>query len=118
MNLIHKITRRTRAEWQHYSDRRLAPLYSPDPDNLDLDSHLSAAVDWLKRAQDVGSDRGVSYGVRFGSDFKASYPETTGYICPTFVDLSAKTGNVELLERAIQMGSWEADIQLSDGAVM
>jgi hypothetical protein len=55
-------------------------LYSPNPSNHDLEAHLTAALDWLKRAQDAGKDRGVSYGVTFGQDFDASYPETTGYI--------------------------------------
>ncbi len=119
MNLIRKITRRAQSEWDQYSEtRRLAPLYSPDPANLDLEAHLSAALAWLKRAQDAGSDRGVSYGVKFGSDFEVSYPETTGYICQTFVEMSRRTGDGELLDRAVEMGHWEADIQLPMGAVM
>jgi uncharacterized protein YyaL (SSP411 family) len=79
---------------------------------------LSAALDWLKRAQDAGIDRGVSYGVKFGSDFEVSYPETTGYICQTFVEMWRRTGDAEFLKRAVEMGHWEVDIQLSDGAVM
>jgi len=119
VNLIRKIVRRTQSGWDHYLEtRRLAPLYSPDPVNLDLEAHLSAALDWLKRAQDAGNDRGVSYGVRFGSDFEVSYPETTGYICQTFVKMSQRTGDDELLKRAVEMGHWEADVQLPDGAVM
>jgi hypothetical protein len=119
MNLIGKIVRRAQAEWdQHLETRRLAPLYWPDPTNLDLDAHLSAALDWLKRAQDAGNDHGVSYGVRFGSDFDVSYPETTGYICQTFVGMWRRTGDSELLKRAMQMGYWEADVQLTHGAVM
>ena len=98
--------------------RRLAPLYAPDPRDLDLEAHLSAAMDWLKRAQDAGDDRGVSYGVRFGSDFDVSYPETTGYICQTFVELWRRTGDEEYLTRAIEMGRWEADVQMEEGAVM
>lgn len=119
IGLAKKVARRVRAEWnQRVESRRLAPLYSPDTTNLDIDAHLTAAVDWLKRAQDVGEDRGVSYGVRFGSDFDGSYPETTGYICRTFVQLSHQSGQSELLDRAIEMGQWEADIQMPEGAVM
>lgn len=119
MNLIRKVIRRAQSEWDQYLEtRRLAPLYSPDPANLDLEAHLSAALDWLKRAQDAGNDRGVSYGVKFGSDFDASYPETTGYICQTFIEISRRTGDGEFLKRAVEMGHWEADIQLPDGAVM
>jgi hypothetical protein len=96
----------------------LASLYSPDPENLDSEAHLSAALNWLIRAQDAGDDRGVSFGVKFGSDFEVSYPETTGYICQTFVELSAQSGDGDLLKRALEMGIWEAEIQLPEGAVM
>jgi hypothetical protein len=56
--------------------------------------------------------------VKLGSDFQPSYPETTGYICQTFVDLWRRTGDQELLNRAMSMGEWEADIQMPEGAVM
>ena len=95
MNLIRKVVRRAQSEWDQYLEtRRLTPLYSPDPANLDLEAHLSAALDWLKRAQDAGNDRGVSYGVKFGSDFDVGYPETTGYICQTFVGCRAEQAMV------------------------
>jgi len=97
---------------------QLAGLYSPDPDDLDPRRHLESAVEWLKRAQDAGHDRGVSYGVRFGGDFQESYPETTGYICRTFVELSQQSGSEDLLRRAIEMGQWESSIQMPCGAVM
>jgi len=119
VSLIRRIARRAEIEWTRYSEgRRLAPLYSPDPKDLDLEAHLSAALAWLKRAQDAGDDRGVSYGVSFGSDFDVSYPETTGYVCQTFVDVWRKTGDEEYLTRAFEMGRWEAEIQMAEGAVM
>lgn len=97
---------------------QLAPLYAPDPHDLDRASHLHEAMEWLKRAQDAGADRGVSYGVAFGQDFDLSYPETTGYICQTFVEREEATGDGALLERAVAMGDWEIAIQLPEGAVM
>jgi len=102
----------------HRQRRQLAPLYSPGPYDLDLQCHLSEALGWLKRAQDSGADRGVSYGVLFGQDFDVSYPETTGYICQTFVQLERGTGDADLLERAVAMADWEIAIQLPEGAVM
>jgi uncharacterized protein YyaL (SSP411 family) len=75
-------------------------------------------MEWLKRAQDAGADRGVSYGAYFGQEFDLSYPETTGYICQTFVEQAQLTGDPDLLERAIEMGDWEISIQLREGAVM
>jgi len=99
-------------------DRMLSVLYAPDPNDLDRERHLAAAMDWLKRAQDSGTDRGVAYGARFGDDFDVSYPETTGYICRTFVEQSGLSGDSELLQRAIEMGDWEIAIQMPEGAVM
>lgn len=119
MDLIRRVALRSRSEWSRYREtRRLAPLYCPDPANLDVEAHISGALDWLVRAQDAGNDRGVSYGVAFGEDFDVSYPETTGYICQTFVDLSGRYRERDLLNRALQMGLWEAAVQLPDGAVM
>jgi hypothetical protein len=96
----------------------LSPLYNPDPTDLDRSRHLDEAMAWLERAQDAGNDRGVAYGVRFGQNFDVSYPETTGYVCQTFVDREQVTGQADLLQRAIAMADWEIDIQLPEGAVM
>jgi len=98
--------------------RQLAPLYCPDASDLDRPRHRREALEWLKRAQDAGTDRGVSYGTVFGQDFDVSYPETTGYICQTFVDQAEATGDADLLDRAIDMADWEIAIQLPQGAVM
>jgi len=114
-----KVGRKLNQILEHRRERvELSPLYAPDPSDLDRQRHLDEAMAWLKRAQDAGSDRGVAYGVRFGQDFDVSYPETTGYVCQTFVDQEALTGDADLLERAIAMADWEIDIQLADGAVM
>jgi hypothetical protein len=105
--------------WRERRERiRLAPLYAPDAGDLDATRHIREIIDWLKRAQDAGADRGVSYGVLFGEDFDVSYPETTGYICSSFVEQERLTGESELLTRAIEMGDWEIAVQLPEGAVM
>lgn len=117
--LAGKAARRLVQFWEDRRQRlRLAPLYSPDPRDLDGPRHLHEAMEWLKRAQDAGADRGVSYGVAFGQEFDLSYPETTGYICQTFVEREMATGDASLLERAVAMGDWEIAIQLPEGAVM
>jgi hypothetical protein len=105
--------------WRERRERiRLAPLYAPDARDLGATRHIREIIDWLKRAQDAGADRGVSYGVFFGQDFDVSYPETTGYICSSFVEQERLTGESELLTRAIEMGDWEIAVQLPEGAVM
>ena len=119
VNPIGKVKRRLVEPWEIWRQRiRLAPLYSPDANDLDLRRHLHEAMEWLKRAQDAGDDRGVSYGVLFGENFDVSYPETTGYICRTFVEQEQSTGDADLLRRAVEMADWEIAIQLPDGAVM
>ena len=102
----------------HRPERGRPGPYSPDHDDLDVARHLREAMEWLKRAQDAGPDAGVSYGVVFGRNFDLSYPETTGYICRTFVEQADETGDLSLLARAVAMGDWEIDVQLPDGAVM
>jgi len=92
--------------------------YTKVHSNFDLDSHIREAGHWLGRAQDAGNDRGVSYGARFGGAFLESYPETTGYIIPTFIRLADFYDDPSYLQRAIQAGEWEISVQMPTGAVM
>src|SRR5688572_293180 len=102
-----------------YADRlRRGGLYQQPQADTDLERHLREAVQWLLRAQDAGSNRGVSYGADLGGEFLESYPETTGYIIPTFLKLAEYQRDESLLERAVEMGRWESEIQLGCGAVM
>lgn len=102
-----------------YPDRRAkSRLYTRAHTNVDARLHLAEAAAWLKRAQDAGTDRGVSYGADLGGAFLPSYPETTGYIIPSFLELARYYDDEEYLRRAIEMGIWETSLQLSCGAVM
>jgi hypothetical protein len=82
--------------------------------------HLSAALDWLCRAQDArdgAHDAGsVSAGWSFEDGWLPGYPETTGYIIETFIAASRTLGRPALLERAARMLGWELRIQHADGA--
>ena len=102
-----------------YADRlQRSGLYRASATDSDLETHLREAVEWLKRAQDAGTNKGVSYGAEFGGPFLESYPETTGYIIPTFLKLAGFYRDETLAQRAIQMGQWESQIQMESGAVM
>lgn len=86
--------------------------------------HLEAAVEWLVRAHDAHPDHGVSraYSIAWnsyfgGSGWQASYPETTGYIIPTFFDAAKALNRPDLRKRAIEMANWETAVQLESGAV-
>src|SRR5271157_4372677 len=51
------------------------------------DEHFVAAAAWLERAQDAMKDGGVCGRYKLASGWTSSYPETTGYIIPTFLQL-------------------------------
>src|SRR5262249_21728000 len=90
---------------------RLSGLYTDVHNNTDVDLHIREGLGWLVRAQDAGNDRGVSYGAKFDQEFEASYPETTGYIIPTFLALAKFYSDDKYRSRAIEMGDWEISIQ-------
>jgi hypothetical protein len=85
---------------------------------VDARRGLQAAAEWLMRAQDASGDGGVSasYDAAKGQ-WAAAYPETTGYIIPTFFRYADVSGNAEYRERAVRMTAWESSIQLPDGGV-
>ena len=80
--------------------------------------HLDGAIAWICHAQDVCGGRGVSAGYSFVHGWFPPYPETTGYIIPTFYDYGHLTGNKTYFDRARRMADWETEIQLPSGAVM
>ncbi len=83
-----------------------------------LEISLREMMLWLSRAQDATNDDGVSqaYFCR-GRRWGASYPETTGYIIPTFFDYAILAGSRAFYDRAVRMADWESTIQLIDGGV-
>lgn len=94
----------------------------PPPQELGV--HLREAIAWLCRAQDAAEGGGVarSYALQFKRmhakrGWQAAYPETTGYIIPTFFDYAALTHDEALYARALRMAHWEIDVQMPCGAV-
>lgn len=86
--------------------------------------HLRAALEWLCRAQDATGSAGFARGYslvrhqQFGTrGWQAAYPETTGYIIPTFFVAARHLGWSELAVRAIRAAHWEIEVQLPSGAV-
>ena len=78
--------------------------------------HLLATAEWLERAQDATGDGGVSgrYHLRHG--WSSSYPETTGYIVPTFLALARELGESRFQERASRCIEFLLSLQHPDGA--
>lgn len=78
--------------------------------------HIKAAVEWICRAQDTGSDQGVSAMFSLLEGWIGSYPETTGYIIPTLFDAAEWLPDPDLRDRAIRMADWLLTAQSPDGA--
>jgi folate-dependent phosphoribosylglycinamide formyltransferase PurN len=79
------------------------------------EDHLRAAAHWLAAAQDSQSDGGIAGRYQLDRGWTSSYPETTGYIVPTFLALSGvlpESGFRERAERAVQ---FLLSVQLPDG---
>ena len=83
-------------------------------------AHLTAAIDWLCRAQDRRNSHadagGVSAGWSFEDGWLPSYPETSGYIVETFVAASRVLKCPDLVERAGRILDWELSLQNADGS--
>lgn len=79
--------------------------------------HLDAAMSWLCRAQDAGPDRGVARMFHVRDGWGASYPETTGYVIPTFLTYAKHFDRDEHAGRALEMAEWECAVQMPSGAV-
>jgi len=90
-------------------------LVGPLPASTSLDDSLAAGAEWLLKAHDATADGGVAIRYSLLRGWQASYPETTGYIIPTFIELNKVLGDARFLERARQMASWEVEIQLGNG---
>lgn len=74
----------TRSLFTHWR----APVRRDTPESDE--THLLAAIKWLCQAQDASEDGGVVGRYRLDRGWTSSYPETTGYIIPTFVSLAQR----------------------------
>jgi hypothetical protein len=82
----------------------------------DAGVRLRAAAAWLARAQDATGDGGVSwaYSLRYG--WGPSYPETTGYIVPTYLALRDALGDAAWRTRAGVAIDFLVPLQFEEGA--
>ena len=83
---------------------------------MDNKEHIKAAVEWIKYAQDITNDAGVSAGYFYGIGWQPSFPEVTGYIIPTMFDYYHFAHDDDCRKRAIRMSDWLVNIQLRNGA--
>jgi len=78
--------------------------------------HLKAAIGWLAKAQDYCNKDGISASYSLKDGWLPAYPETTGYIIPTFYDWAVFSNCYNFRERAKHLADWELSIQLDCGA--
>jgi MoaA/NifB/PqqE/SkfB family radical SAM enzyme/predicted SAM-dependent methyltransferase len=85
---------------------------------FELQNHLLYAINWLKKSHDVTEDGGSSAMFYLRENrWHTSYPETTGYLIPTFLNYSKLYNDFEMFDRAVQMGDWEISIQRNEGGI-
>ncbi len=86
--------------------------------NVTDKKHLEASIKWLQKAFEVNDKKGVSAAFNLiENEWMVSYPETTGYVIPTFIAYSEFTGKNEYLQDAIKMGEWEISLQWENGGI-
>jgi hypothetical protein len=103
------------ARAERRKDRRGLPERGPE-----IDRAISEGIGWLGRAQDSSrtQDGGVARDFSLIRGWNSSYPETTGYIVPTFLAYArASEGSAphEARARAQRMLDWLVSIQLPGG---
>lgn len=77
--------------------------------------HIQRAIDWLNYAHSKTNDGGVSFGYSLKSGWAPSYPETSGYIIPTFIDYYNFFHNDLYKKKCEVIADWECSIQLKNG---
>jgi len=93
-------------------DHRLAALNDPG-----IEGSVTAALDWLGTAQDnsLSNDGGIARDYSLVSGWRASYPETSGYIVPTLLRGQPGRSSDVHRERARTTLDWLVSIQLEGG---
>ena len=93
-------------------DHRVAAIEDPG-----IETSVTAALDWLGAAQDnsLSSDGGIARDYSLVSGWRASYPETSGYIVPTLLRGVPGRANDVSRERARAVLDWLVSIQLDGG---
>lgn len=91
------------------------PLTRARPEATDHQHHLDAGVDWLLASIRACGGEASSKGYRIGRGWMPPYPETTGYIIPTLLNVAERRGDPEIEATARRMGAWLTGIQRPDG---
>lgn len=77
--------------------------------------HLDAATHWLLRSTEKVNLNGSSKAYRIINGWMPAYPETSGYIIKTFLNLHEFYQDEKYLDISKKIGDWEISIQLDNG---
>ena len=77
---------------------------------------IMAAHDWLLKSIEVCEGNGSAAFYHPIKGWSKAYPETTGYIIPTLLELYKKTKENIFLEYAISCSDWLLTLQLKNGS--
>ena len=82
-----------------------------------IETSTAAAIQWLLLAQlqSASRDGGVACHYNLLEGWGPSYPETTGYIVPTFIDWGLARRDQTVLDAARLMSDWLVSIQFEHG---
>ena len=120
-NQIARLTRHSNRRFARVIAKDLADfLLGLTPVAGEVEFRAKAAADWLLRAQAKTGGGGVSLGFfpcDDGPAWFSPYPETTGYIITSLLKYASRSHNDVVRQRALQMATWEIDVQMSSGAV-
>jgi len=75
---------------------------------------LVSAANWIGFSERPSGGSSAQYTPAIG--WSKSYPETTGYLIPTLLNVAKKTGDRSHSARAYRFGEWLLAIQNSDGS--
>lgn len=98
--------------------RQMLP-WLPFPMKLEDDEvHLRETMAWLARALEHGRGGVSSHYSPVHRRWLPPFPETTGYIIPTFYAYAHRVDSPDYMQAANRMADWLGDVQLPDGACM
>lgn len=99
--------------------KRLNDTFPSAPRRTSTDEvHLESAMQWLKRAYENGRGGVASHYSLLKGKWLHPFPETTGYIIPTFYDYTEHCKEGAWHDDAVTMTDWLCSVQLDSGACM
>jgi len=86
--------------------------------SVPVEESLASVMEWLRRSHEITGRRGSAKSFSYLSGWRDAYPETTGYIAPTFFDYAEYTGEPGWREDARRMLDFLCEVQQPDGGIL